>query len=431
MKSLSKIVGLFLVGSVVSCAASSKNELPGNNQGGAGGAVSGSGGGGSGGSGQGGDVVISVGSGGHAGGGCVDMDMNSDADLDGFTDKDGDCNDCDPNVNPGAIEVGGTNGGNGVDEDCNNKIDDLWMPCDDGLALLDSDPKNGARATDLCQFIDPADATDRRWGVLEAKYVRANGQDAPQPEQFGIFDGFGPNTHVQVGKRMLALSSGRARRPGDPNPCLGTACNAAGGQTTAPMGFPQTSLNCPLDTGVNDDVALEVKLRVPTNATGYQFFFDFYSFEFPDFVCTSFNDQFIALVNPPPTGSVNGNISFDSKKNPVSVNLAFFNVCDPASKMYYGFNCVGTCPSPPSPYCPLGTAGLQGTGFDAWAIGGAGATGWLVSSAPVTGGQTITIRWAIWDTGDSGLDSTVLVDGFSWISNGGVTVETEPVPVPK
>ncbi len=420
--SMSKGLAVLFVTSLGACAASGKTGSTTDNTGGAGG---------SGGNGTGGDV-ISVGSGGQAGGGgCANIDANVDDDKDGFTGNEGDCNDCDPNVNPGALEVFDVNGGTKVDEDCNGTIDDVAMPCDDVLAVTDPDPKNGARAADLCQFIDATNPTDRRWGVLDAKYVRANGVETPQPEQFGIFDGFGPNTHVQIGKRLLALSSGRSRRPGDPTPCGSNTCNAAGGQTTAPAGFPQTSANCPLDTGINDDVALEVKLRAPTNATGYQFLFDFYSFEFPSFVCTAYNDQFIALMNPAPAGSVNGNISFDSNKNPVSVNLAFFNVCDPASKMYYGFNCVGTCPSPPDPYCPLGVAQLEGTGFDSWASDG-GATGWLVSTAPVQAGEVFTLRWAIWDTGDSALDSTVLVDGFSWIANGGtVGVETAPLPVPK
>jgi hypothetical protein len=409
---------------VVSCAASS----PGTH--GAGGAGVNASSTGSAGQGVGGDITVGVGGSGGSNMGCVGG-PDVDDDKDGFTETQGDCNDCDPNVNPGAIEVIVLGGVDPVDENCNGAIDDVVPLCDDALALTDADPRNGARAVDLCRFIDAMNPNDRGWGVLDAKYVRANGQSAPQPEQFGIFDGFGPNTHVQMGQRLLALSSGRARRPGDPNACGSNACNIAGGQTTAPTGFPQTAVNCPLDTGINDDVALEVKLRTPTNATGYQFLFDFYSFEFPDFVCTAFNDQFIALVNPPPVGSVNGNISFDSNKNPVSVNLAFFNVCDPASKMYYGFNCVGTCPSPPNPYCPLGVMQLAGTGFDTWA-NGSGATGWLSSTAPVKGGEEITIRWAIWDTGDSGLDSTVLVDGFSWIANGGtVVVQTEPLPVPK
>jgi hypothetical protein len=60
-------------------------------------------------------------------------------------------------------------------------------------------------------------------------------------------------------------------------------------------------------------------MKSPTNATGYSFLFKIYSSEYPEWVCTSYNDQFIALVEPPPQGVINGNISFDSNHNPVSV----------------------------------------------------------------------------------------------------------------
>ena len=74
----------------------------------------------------------------------------------------------------------------------------------------------------------------------------------------------------------------------------------------------------------------------------------------------------------------------------------------------------------------LGTQELAGTGFDVW--DDAGATGWLVTQAPVEPGEEFSIRFAIWDTGDQAWDSTVLIDNFQWIANAGtVTVGTEPV----
>jgi hypothetical protein len=209
---------------------------------------------------------------------------------------------------------------------------------------------------------------------------------------------------------MLAISSGHARTPGQPNACGFDTCMTSGAGTPPP-GFPQDSPNCQQASNINDDVALEVKLRAPSNATGYSFDFRFYSFEYPEWVCSSYNDQFIALVNPPPPGSINGNISFDAQNNPVSVNVAFFQVCDG---------------------CPAGMADLAGTGFDGEWFNDAGATVWLQTQAPVTGGEEITIRFAIWDTGDSALDSTALIDNFQWIATGGtVDVGTIPVPVPQ
>ena len=107
--------------------------------------------------------------------------------------------------------------------------------------------------------------------------------------------------------------------------------------------------------------------------------------------------------------SINGNISFDSMGNPVSVNIAFFNVC------------TG---------CPQGTGELSGTGFDTW--NDAGATSWLQTTAPIQGGDTFSIRWAIWDTGDTAYDSTALIDNFQWIAKGRtVDVGTDSVPTPE
>jgi hypothetical protein len=72
---------------------------------------------------------------------------------------------------------------------------------------------------------------------------------------------------------------------------------------------------------------------------------------------------------------------------------------------------------------------MAGTGFDVWhsGVGPAGATRWLQTQAPVTGGSEITIRFAMWDAGNAQFDSTVLVDDFHWIANGGqVAVGTTP-----
>lgn len=361
-------------------------------------------------------------------GGSVCVLGTPDADGDGFTEAQGDCDDCDANSNPGAIEVP-TNGGEPSDEDCDGEIDETTPPCDAGLTGQTNDPMDAARAIEMCKI---ADATS--WGVLSAKYVRADGQDTPASRQIGIADSFGDNVNTQAGENMLVLSSGRARDGNDADNCGSLSCDGHGAGT-APSGFPQDVPNCAGDPDIYDDVALEVGLRAPTNATGLKFLFKFYSFEFPEWVCTSFNDQFIALVSPPPMGSINGNVSFDSATNPVSVNIAFFDTCDPAGchPNNWAEWCKmqgGNCPAPPSPCCPAGTADLAGTGFDEWDQFAA-ATSWLQTTAPIERGSELTIRFAIWDTGDQKLDSTVMVDAFEWIAEPGVTVDTVDVPTPK
>ena len=43
-----------------------------------------------------------------------------------------------------------------------------------------------------------------------------------------------------------------------------------------------------------------------------------------------------------------------------------------------------------------------------------GGTAWLTTQAPVTPGQVFNLDFYIWDTGDSYLDSTVILDNFQW-----------------
>ena len=375
--------------------------------------------------------------------GCASTDPNADLDKDGWTPMQGDCNDCDPNVNPGAIDVlHSVDGGMPVwgDEDCSGKPGDSAEPCDTGLALTDTSAGDGAKAIELCAV---ATATDRRYGVISANYVRADGTAYPSPTlQVGIESSFGANVHPQGGQNMLALSTGYARAVGQPNACNKVTCvtNASG---NPPTGFPQTD-TCPPTPKIADDIALELQVRVPTNATGYSFNFKFYSFEFPEYVCDpkGYNDQFVALVTPAPmgsfvpAGSTAGNISFDMNHHPVSVNLGFFDVCD-GNMSRFASSCKSgsgsaSCPPVPSPYCPLGVSELAGTGFDVWQTHGpAGATRWLTSQAPATPGSTITLRFAIWDAGNDEYDSTVLIDHVSWIASGAVPVMTAPTPLPK
>ena len=407
------VLGLLgILGAFAACSAVSDDRRTfdddSSGESGQGGAGSGATGGGPGSTGIGGGFNPATGAGGWTGTGACNSDPATDDDGDGFLEP-ADCNDCDANVNPAAIEViaeggqcGGGGGGTPADEDCDGVVDNVAGTCDGGIVLDDADPLRAAQAVDLCrQASGPED-----WGILGAQYVRASGAPVNGASmQHGVFSAFGSNVTPRGGERMLALSTGRARIPGQHGACGALTCTGLGpGQ--APPGFPQDVANCPGDTDINDDIALEVRLRAPSNATGYKFNFRFYSFEYPEWICSSFNDQFIALVNPPPAGSVNGNISFDSQHNPVSVNVAFFEVCQG---------------------CLLGTSELVGTGFDTW--NDAGGTGWLATSAPIAGGEEFTVRFAIWDTGDQAWDSTAVIDNFEWIANGGtVVVATEPEP---
>jgi hypothetical protein len=350
---------------------------------------------------------------------------DTDHDGDGYSGKDGDCNDCDPNTNPGAFDDGtnSVDGGAPVDVNCDGAPGGDTNECDDGLALDDTDAMNAAKAIGLCRVADPnATGKDKKWGVLEAKFVKADGTPGMNPMSHGLLPQFGMNANVQQGKVMLGLSSGTARGPAMPgykNPAgavMGTTC----GKPIANMESP----SCPgVVSGESfDPAALEVRIRVPTNSKSFKFYLNFYTYEFPEYICDKYNDFFVTLMASVTAGTALANISFDQDKNPISVNNSFLQVCEPQ-----------TAPPDPKPgqtqknfACPLGTALLEGTGFETHA-----ATGWLQTLAPVEPGTEITLRWAIWDSGDPVLDSTVLVDNFTFSVEPAQGASTKPVEGPK
>ncbi len=344
------------------------------------------------------------------------VDGAPDADGDGFTVADGDCDDCDPALGPHMFDVPNSL----VDEDCDGVVDQPRAVCDGAFALGDTDPLHAAAAMDMCDFVP-----NKPYGVVSASYMRSNGAAAGPGLTAGLQDTTFGNIVNRHGNRMFSLSSGRARELGHSLACGSFSCSERG-PGTPPPGFPQNVPGCAGGTQVFDDSALEVDLIAPSNAIGFRMAFYFMSFEFPEWVCTDFNDQFVILMDPPPPGAINGNIAFDAATNPVSVNIAYQPVCDPASAVQWAINCTAGCPALPSPYCPNGVGDLIGTGFYEWDTY-AGGTGWLEVTAPVTPGQAFTLRFAIWDTGDANLDSTVLIDDFEWVADP-VTVGVQPQP---
>ncbi|MCA9623920.1 MAG: putative metal-binding motif-containing protein [Myxococcales bacterium] len=389
---------------------------------GAGGAAAGGAGGVGG---AGGDGVLTVGSGGGGGSQTCDPGLPSvDDDLDGFTEDQGDCNDCDPNANPDAIEVESKNP---QDEDCDGLIDEPAESCDAGLAIDSLDAVEAARALGLCRDV----GAGQSWGLVSAAYVNADGSPGTPSLNVGLLPKFGDYNLPKEGDTMVGLSSGHARDSSQPEPCGGPTCTPKG-PGVVPVAFPQVVPGCDTATNFYDDVALQLVLKAPTNAHGYAFDFAFFSWEFPVFVCTAFNDQFVALVDPAPPQALQGNISFDSLGNPVSVNLGLLPNCYPDGYDLFAYTCLGgptpsPCPAPPSPYCPGGPGVLSGTGVDLAMTESGASTGWLSTTAPVSPNDIFNIRFALWDAADSQLDSTVILDRFRWLATP-ATVETVPSP---
>jgi hypothetical protein len=199
---------------------------------------------------------------------------------------------------------------------------------------------------------------------------------------------------------------------------------------SAPPGYPKGTTTCAVSPIVADAVGVTLQIKVPKNVAGLSFDFDFYSSEWPEYVCSTYNDQFVAWLQSSAWSGTGGdlNVSLDSMGNAISVNTPLLDRCTPATPT----GCASLLATGTST-CSAGPNELQGTGFynlgvycTTQSTGGA-ATGWLTSTAPVAGGETITLQLIIWDTGDPNWDSSVLVDNLRWYA-ASQTVKTTPSP---
>lgn len=207
---------------------------------------------------------------------------------------------------------------------------------------------------------------------------------------------------------MAILSSGTAAAPGDTNP--NHQAFQSGIDTGTTSGFPadwfaangNTLPNAPGCPGAGqgggqafNPVMLTLRLRVPTNAKSFSFNSFFFSAEFPEFVCTTFNDFFVALVDAPVTTNPKDKnlavyIAPDYKRYPIGVNLShstnLFAVCDDGVT-----GCSGGVPG--TAKCLMGPALLGGTGFDT-NTGGCGAPRTTAScSAAAPAGSPPPATW--------------------------------------
>lgn len=368
------------------------------------------------------------------------VDEDPDLDGDGWTQCGGDC--CDdvgvgclsPDlVNPGAFEFGG----NLVDDDCDSNIDNVVPDCDAGLASNSAVAADYARAIDLCQFttLNPPNPEDRIWGVISSSLTHTNGANAPAVDSRSIRSGFGNVIVPEYGDRIAVLSTGRAADVGDANPSFAAFQNGQSMGASSPVPADWLAANggalpnapgCPNVGGntANDPVMLTVQVRVPTNAQSFSVMMYFFSAEYPEYVCTAFNDFFVTLVDSTNiTNPADGNIAiYDDGANqwPLGVNIlaaadGLFTQCSNGA--------IGQCGAADNYNGCVGTGELAGTGMDTqgsttFSCGyngrHGGGTGWLQMSGNVTSGEVMTLRFAIWDTADQLFDSVVLLDDFQW-----------------
>ncbi|MBL9013950.1 MAG: choice-of-anchor L domain-containing protein [Myxococcales bacterium] len=371
--------------------------------------------------------------------GTIDEDV--DADGDGVTTCGGDCCDSTECSLPGAVNPGAFDApGNSVDDDCNGVVDDSQAICDQNLATGTMNGMDYAKAIDLCQT---ATMTEKKWGVISATLTLADGTGVPATKAQSIRPKFGTGVLPKGGTKMALFSTGAAAGMGDTNPAYqdfqsGGGLNGNGTQSAFPSDFYTANGNklpnapgCPAPTGTNamDPTMLTLTIRVPTNAKAFKIATNFFSSEFPEYVCSPYNDFFVVLLdsvyNGPNPNPMDKNLAFyqpmgSMQKYPVGVNLAYGDTGLFTQCMNGGTGCgiggvagtINTC---------MATTQLAGTGLDAAesrcgsnTMQG-GGTGWLETSGNVNPGEIIKLRIAIWDTSDRNLDSVAIVDGFQWL----------------
>jgi hypothetical protein len=398
-------------------AGASTGGVAGNGGSAGSGATSGGGSGGSGGS----EII---GSGGTAGVpvGCDPALPNVDDDLDGYSEQDGDCDDCDNGVNPSAAEVIAPFDPmkpplDPKDDDCDNLIDDKdpdLQPCDAGLALESVDPIDAVKAIGLCdhtKFLKEA-----RWVVADGTVPDAAVDMAKFHLGHGLHDHFGANDKPREGALMLALSSGTARNKDETG--FFSRNFDKGYSSNPPLTFSGETPACPgvlvSKTSVQDAAGLELEIQAPSNVSGLSFHFNYRTYDFPEYLCTPYSDAFwVNFVQ----GNENKNVAFDDAGNLIGVSSSFITQCD--------------CPPPGAGACLSvdckGITLLEGTDFDGstnpiqyagWSNAG---TEWLVTTVPVVKNKVFKLRFVVFDSGvdpmgakDHRVDSMVLIDQLRW-----------------
>ena len=389
----------------------------------------------------------------EAAGQCVDLDS------DGWTICQNDCCDtqgqCGPDsglVNPGAFDFAA----NTIDDDCDGTVDNPVAACDGALASNSSEPLDYARAMELCSFtVESPPITQKTWGVIDGGLFLASGAGTPAANSRSIRPGFGAGVAPLAGSRIAVLSTGHAAAPGNANPAfaafqggqrMGTMSAVPSDWLAANAGTMPATPGCPSSQGGNtavDPVLLKLRVRVPTNARSFSARAYLFSSEYPEYVCAPCNDYFLTLLDSQ-FAPVSGETA-----NPLDKNLAFYDP-PPAGAPFHPISgnlavgdtglftqckngpigCAtggGAIPSTTS--ACTGTAQLAGTGFDTAnpqpqfandpgfcgtnnLLGG--GTGWLTLRGNVVRGETMELRFVVWDSCDGYYDTVVLFDDFRW-----------------
>jgi hypothetical protein len=149
-------------------------------------------------------------------------------------------------------------------------------------------------------------------------------------------------------------------------------------------------------SAANDLIWFQFAAPVPAGTHGFSIDFAYFSEEFPEWVGTTFNDMFVVWSN---SETYTGNLCFVDGE-PCTVTTLW-----------------------PTQF-QAGNPALNQTGYSADA-----ATGWFQikgSAAPL---ELLQLTFAVFDMGDEGWDTAVLLDRFAWDCEGCTPSEVNPCGV--
>ena len=221
-------------------------------------------------------------------------------------------------------------------------------------------------------------------------------------KQSSILDAFGTGGVVpRAGGAMVALSSGTARDATQPGFVPTQPGNAYTHPSTGPTQFMSAHGNlfpglgdCPDGANsTNDSVGLRLEFTVPAGADRLVFDWRYFTADYPEWVCSAFEDYALAIVvtGTSPSLPVDRNVMLDSAGRPISTDSVDIDYC------------TG---------CSAGTAELLNTGYPA---NEAGATGWRTASIPVVPEETLVVHLLVFDVSDNSFDNLVLFDNLRWL----------------
>jgi hypothetical protein len=345
------------------------------------------------------------------------IDEDVDADGDGWGVCSGDC--CDsvgpgcgnPElVNPGAFEFPG----NMVEDDCNMNTPDTGLPtnCSTVAKFSGVTAFDVLNAMDLCQV-----ASGDSWGIVSASFVQANGS-APIAAQLTNMQNFGAAIMTQYGTdasnlpqlnaTFAGISSGRMRDQNDAGyiaPNTGTAFNY---DSTPPGGYLAAHGGAlPSSAGCSGNCPAGDGANDSINVRAQikvptNAQSLSYKFRF-------FSSEYWTYSCTQFNDFYLALLTSGAPGIPADKNISFDSANNPVS-VNNGF--FDSCAVKGCYTCPLGTGPLAGTGMQVSNTGG--ATSWLTTTAPVVPGETITLELMVFDVSDNILDTNVLLDALQF-----------------